>query len=216
MTVGRTYPQFRALLLGKTRSNGIPRDYYREYSLFRLFYAPIVIALIPHKWGFWIGLLTAVAIYFTTDFAIRYAFSLSNRFWWVWHCLPRPYPLKRMRLLARWKGLPLKVSAEAMALLESIASRLDQIRNVTTEAIGSRPSCGPAMAAQIEMWLRAEKLVGKALDIVLSSRRDPEGFNVAALRSIDDQIHAIETDSLLNLGRNIRPLLPIATEAKAL
>lgn len=216
MTVDRTYPQFRALLLGKTRSNGIPRDYYREYSLFRLFYAPIVIALIPHKWGFWIGLLTAVTIYFTTDFAIRYAFSLSNRFWWVWHCLPRPYLLKRLRLWARWKWLPLKVGSEAMALLESIASRLDQIRNVTTEAMGAGLNWGPAMVAQIEMWLSAEKLVGQALDIVLSSRRDPEGFNVTALRSIDDQVHAIETDSLLNLGRNIRPLPPIDTEAHAL
>lgn len=216
MDHGRTYPHLRDLLLGKARSNRIPRDYSRGYSLLRLFYTTIVVASFPTKWGLWVAVLAVVTITLTTDFAIRYALSLSARFWWVWDCLPRPYPLKRMRLWTRWKLMPARVCPEAMTLFESIASRLDQIRNVTTDAMDTGLNGGPSRVAQIEMWLRAEKLVGKALDIELSARRAPEGFNVSALRSIDDQVHAIETDSLLNLGRNVWPLPPVDAESLAI
>lgn len=208
-------PQFRALLLGKSRANRIPREYFAGYFLLRLILGSLIITITPDNWGFWPGFFAGISLFISLDVAIRYSLSISKLFWSVWDCLPRPYLLKRLRILARWGKLPSRIGPEGMATLESIATRVDQIRSVTTDAMWTGLKGGPARVAQIEMWLSAEKLVGQALDLILRAKGRPENLDIAALQSIENRVQIIETDSLLNLGRNVWQTAPISSDARS-
>lgn len=203
----QSYPNLYTLLRGKAPEGRLPLSFSQTYRMAILVFGLSVSAVVRREHlGFWQGLLIALAVFISVDCIVRYHFALSKHWWNYWVTLPRPFPLKRVRIRARWRHLPESLGSEAMATLETTAAHCSQIRHVTVQALATPRYGSQVRVQQIEMWRMSEILVGQALDLVLSSRGRHEPVDLAALQEIENQVRAIEADSLLNVGRSIGPL----------